>query len=172
VSPEAASGLQRGASQMVGACLQVPSPDGDDSSVDSMRALVQSLQTDVESLQTRVSSVELEMRSLNFTHSDDLGNSHSQVVETSVDDDHPRLLMQTPVQEATGHHHEQMVGQCTILTPPNASKTSIEKRVEQLEASHDQRIKQNARCIRRLEFMVCMQRMDSLPANEPRAKSL
>lgn len=158
---------------MVGACLQVPSPDGDDSSVDSMRALVQSLQTDVESLQTRVSSVELEMRSLNFTnHSDDLGNSHSQVVETSVDDDHPRLLMQTPVQEATDHRHEQMVGQCTILTPPNASKTSIEKRVEQLEASHDQRIKQNARCIRRLEFMVRMQRMDSLPANEPRAKSL
>jgi len=160
---------------MVGACLQVPSPDGDDSSVDSMRALVQSLQTDVESLQTRVSSVELEMRSLNVTHSDDLGNSHSQVVETSVDDDHPRLLMQTPVQEATGHRHEQMVGQCTVLTPPNASKTSIEERVEQLEcsmASHDQRIKQNSRCIRRLEFMVRMQRMDSLPANEPRAKSL
>jgi len=141
---------------MVGICLQVPSTDGDDSSV---RALVQSLQTNVESLETRVSSVELEMRILNFTiHSDDLGNSHSHVVETSVDDDHPRLLMQTPVQEATGHRHEQMVGQCTILTPPNASKTSIEKRVEQLEASHDQRIKQNARCIRRLEFMVWMYR--------------
>lgn len=159
---------------MVGACLQVPSPDSYDSSVDSMRDLVQSLQTNVESLQTRVSSVELEMRNLNFTiHSDDLGNSHSQVVETSVDDDHPRLLMQTPVQEATDHRHEQMVGQCTILTPPNASKTSIERRVEQLEcsiASHDHDIKQNAQCIRQLK--VCMQRMDSLPANEPRSKSL
>jgi len=158
---------------MVGICLQVPSPDSDDSPGDSVRALVQSLQTDIESLQTRVSSVELEMRILNSTiHSDDLGNSHSHVVETSVDDDHPRSLMQTPVQEATNHRHEQMVGQCTILTPPDASKTSIEKRVEQLEASHDQRIKQNAQCIRRLEFMVRMQRMDSLPANEPKAKSL
>ena len=160
---------------MVGVCLQVPSTDGDDSSV---RALVQSLQTNVESLQTRVSSVELEMRNLNFTiHRDDLGNWHSHVVETSVDDDHPRLLMRTPVQEATDHRHEQMVGQCTILTTPNASTTSIERRVEQLEssiASHDQGIKQNAQCIRRLEYqyMVCMQRMDSLPMNEPRAKSL
>jgi len=160
---------------MVGVCLQVPSPDSDDSSVDSMRALVQSLQTDVESLQTRVSSVELEMRNLNFTRSGDLGNLHSQVVETSVDDDHPRSLMQIPVQEATDHRHEQMVGQCTILTPPNASKTSIEKRVEQLEFStalHDQDIERIAQRIGRLELTVCMQRMDSLSVNEPRSKSL
>ena len=163
---------------MVGLCLpELPHPDDDS----SMRSLVRSLQTDVANLQTNFTSVQtnqanlssrvssLEMRNLTFTSvSDELGNSCDRLVETSIDGEYPRLLTQTPVQEVADHPHDQMVGQCGTLTP-NA-KTSIEQRLDQLEcstSSHDHAIQQL-----KLTYMVCMQRMDSLPVAKPVSKSL